>query len=122
MPLRYDEHLKPYARELRKTMTLAERRLWRRISRNQLMGFRFYRQKPLGPYIVDFFCPAAKLVVELDGSQHYIEKGRTRDQERDRYLAGLGLRVLRFSDRDVLCRTDEVVQAVFNALCAHTGD
>ena len=113
---RYESHLKPYARALRKNMTLAEKRLWYRLNRQQLRGARFYRQRSIGPYIVDFFCPKARLVIEVDGGQHFCEEGRFHDEERDGYLSGLGLKVLRFSDRDVLTRTDEVVQAIWKEM------
>jgi very-short-patch-repair endonuclease len=66
----YRKDLKPLARTLRSRMTDAEQRLWHRIRRKQIRGVQFYRQKPLLAYIVDFYCPAAKLVLELDGSQH----------------------------------------------------
>jgi very-short-patch-repair endonuclease len=116
MSLRYDSRLKPFAQKLRRSMTLAERKLWYRINRKQLAGKQFYRQKPLGPYVVDFYCPKAKLVIELDGGQHYSPAGTAKDRERDAYLADLGLKVLRFSDRDVLCQIEEVVSAIYNAL------
>jgi very-short-patch-repair endonuclease len=66
-------------------MTEAERKLWALLRGNQL-GVRFRRQVPFGSYVVDFYCPAAKLVVELDGSQHYTDNGRQEDEERDTYL------------------------------------
>ncbi|OYY75869.1 MAG: hypothetical protein B7Y33_06135, partial [Hydrogenophilales bacterium 16-62-9] len=67
------------------------------------------RQKPLLAFIVDFYCPAAKLVVELDGSQHAESAHLTKDQTRDVVLAGLGLRVVRFDNRQVLLETDAVL-------------
>ena len=71
----YNKDLKPFARELRKNMTDAELHLWNRVRRKQINGYQFYRQKNIGSYIVDFYCPAAKLIIELDGSQHYTEEG-----------------------------------------------
>ena len=68
--LRYNNRLKPKARDLRKNMTDSENVLWSRLRRKQLLGVQFYRQKPIGNYVVDFFAPRARLVVEVDGSQH----------------------------------------------------
>jgi very-short-patch-repair endonuclease len=68
--LRYNPRLKGRARSLRATLTDAEQRLWTRLRRKQIPGVQFYRQKPIGKYIVDFYAPAARLVVEIDGSQH----------------------------------------------------
>jgi very-short-patch-repair endonuclease len=116
VPLPFSKRLKEFARELRRNMTDAERRLWAGIKRKQLNGYQFYRQKNIGPYIVDFYCPAAKLIVEIDGGQHYSEDGLRKDAIRDRYLAGLGFTVIRFSDRQVLENTDGVLQSIYNRL------
>ena len=91
--------LKPYAQQLRREMTKEERRLWYDFLRH--LPVTVNRQKVIGPYIVDFYCAAAKLVIELDGSQHYEAKGVAADAERDRYLAGLGLRVARYTNLDI---------------------
>lgn len=99
---RYSPKLKENSRSLRTNMTDAEQVLWQRIRRKQIQGVQFYRQKPLSTFVVDFYCPVAKLVIELDGSQHFAEKHQTKDQERDAALTGLGLRVLRFDNRQVL--------------------
>jgi very-short-patch-repair endonuclease len=108
----YNRNLKPPSRELRKNMTEAERLLWSRVRSKQLKGMQFYRQKPLGNYIVDFYCPAASLVIEVDGGQHYSSEGIEKDTVRDRYLAELGLKVLRFSNIEVLKNIDAVVQNI----------
>ena len=97
-------------------MTDAEIALWAKLRRKQLHGLQFYRQKPLGNFIVDFYCPAAQLVVEIDGGQHYEEDGRIRDGLRDGYLETLGLRVLRFSNLDVLSNMDGVIAAIVQHL------
>jgi len=114
--LSYNKALKPFSQQLRKNMTDAERRLWSRIRGKQLKGYQFYRQKPIGEYIVDFYCPKVKLVIELDGGQHYTEDGKERDKVRDEYLTGEGLQVLRFSDRDVLTQTDAVLEKIWSCL------
>ncbi|MCL4500404.1 MAG: endonuclease domain-containing protein [Deltaproteobacteria bacterium] len=71
-------------------MTDAERLFWMKVRNKQLNGYQFYRQKNLGNYIVDFYCPSAKLIVEIDGGQHYSESGIIQDKIRDRYLNDLG--------------------------------
>jgi len=103
--LRYTATLKDQARELRKKLTESENALWSRLRGKQLLGMQFYRQKPIGQYIVDFFAPRARLVVEVDGSQHMEENHLQRDKNRDEYLKGLGLKVLRFNSRVVLLRS-----------------
>ncbi len=105
----YRKALKSLARTLRTSMTDAEQMLWHRIRRRQIQGVQFYRQKPLLAFIVDFYCPAAKLVVELDGSQHAESTHLAKDQTRDATLAGLGLHVVRFDNRQVLLETDAVL-------------
>ena len=114
--LPYNKNLKNLARELRKNMTDAERHLWSRIRRKQLKNFQFYRQKNIGDYIVDFYCPAAKLIIEVDGGHHYAGKNIQKDKERDKYLGSLGFRVLRFSDRDVFKNMEGVLQRIFDNL------
>ncbi|MDA8423572.1 MAG: endonuclease domain-containing protein [Nitrospiraceae bacterium] len=114
--LPYNKELKQFSQKLRKNMTDAERRLWSRIRGKQLNGHQFYRQKPIGEYIVDFYCAEAKLVIELDGGQHYSEEGMEMDKIRDGYLQGLGLQVLRFSNRDVLAQTDSVLEKIMSCI------
>lgn len=97
-------------------MTDAERVLWQRIRRRQLHGVQTYRQKPLGRYIVDFHVPAAALVIEVDGAQHHAPAGRAHDRTRDAALSRMGLRILRFDDRQVLLETDAVVETIWLAI------
>ena len=111
--LPYNRNLKDRARELRSNLTDAERLLWSKIRGKKVKGCQFYRQKPLGNYIVDFYCPRACLVIEVDGSQHYQEEGKEKDRGRDDYLRSVGLRVLRYSDRDVLTRLDTVLEDIW---------
>ena len=112
MMLPYNGNLKQLSRELRKNMTDAERHLWAKIRMKQLKGTQFYRQKPIGDYIVDFFCPRAKLVIEIDGSQHFSDEMTEYDRIRDEHMGSLGLRVLRFTNTDVLTHTDGVVERI----------
>jgi very-short-patch-repair endonuclease len=96
------------ARNLRRGMTDAKRKLWQHLRGGRLYGLKFRRQYPIPPYAVDFYCEALKLVVELDGSQH----SSTGDAERTRYLQSQGMRVLRFWNNDVLLYTDAVVESI----------
>ncbi len=114
--LKYNPSLKHIARSLRTDMTESERLLWLRLRRKQLQDVQFYRQKPIGTYIVDFYAPKAKLVVEVDGSQHLGLEHRQNDGERDAYLASSGLQVLRFGNMQVLQEIDAVVDAILRTL------
>ncbi len=112
----YKATLKHHAQLLRKNMTESEKALWLRLRGKQLLGIQFYRQKPLGNFIVDFFAPKTNLVVEVDGSQHMESDHRIKDMHRDSYLEGLGLRVLRFDSRQVLQETDAVVERILQVM------
>lgn len=94
-------------------MTDAEKKLWSRIRSNQ-QGIHFRRQVPFGPYIVDFLAIKAKLVLEVDGSQHHTPEGRKSDAKRDAYLREKGLRVLRYSDIEILKNVDGVLQDIYD--------
>ena len=103
------------ARELRSGQTDAEQHLWRLLRSRQMGGFKFRRQYPAPPYVIDFYCPELKLGVEVDGGQH-LERGEAeRDASRSAALARRGIRILRFGNRQVLRRTDEVVGAIWDA-------
>lgn len=97
-------------------MTDAERMLWLKLRRKQLKEYPFYRQKIIGKYIVDFYCPKANLVIELDGGQHYSDTGQEKDRTRDDVLRKMGLRVLRFSDRDVFENIGGVMEEIWSCL------
>lgn len=99
MDRKHNKSLVENARQLRKTMTKEERHLWYDFLRNYPV--RFLRQKVFGRYIVDFYCAAAKLVVELDGSQHFDKAGLDYDRRRTAYLEQYGLHVLRIANNDV---------------------
>jgi very-short-patch-repair endonuclease len=109
----YNTKLKGQSRRLRKSMTDAEKLLWSKIRGKQLKGYQFYRQRIIGNYIVDFYCAKAKLVIELDGSQHYGNKGIKQDAVRDNYMREQKLRVIRFSDRDVFENLNGVVESIY---------
>ncbi len=110
---RHSDKASPIARKLRQSPTDAEARLWSRIRHKQLDGFRFRRQQPIGRYIVDFFCPEAGLIIEVDGGQHAEDTG-----ERTRWPEGRGYRVIRFWNTDVLANTDGVLHKIRDALRA----
>ncbi|MGH7799549.1 MAG: endonuclease domain-containing protein [Thermodesulfobacteriota bacterium] len=114
--LHYNKNLKPLARELRKNMTDAEKLLWSKVRRKQLMGYQFYRQRTIGNYIADFYCPKARLVIEIDGGQHYFEGGVEADRVRDIYITNLGLRVLRFTNMDVLQNIEGALGTIYDFL------
>ena len=97
-------------------MTEAERFLWQKIRNKQIKEKRFYRQKIIGNYIVDFYCPKSKLVIELDGGQHYTRKGINQDKRRDKYLQNLELKILRFSDRELFKNTEGVLTKIYCSL------
>ena len=99
MDYKHNKSLVSNARNLRKNMTKEERHLWYDFLRS--FPFKFLRQKVFGKYIVDFYCAEAKLVVELDGSEHYEDKGMEYDTERTAYLEQYGVRVLRISNNEV---------------------
>lgn len=114
----YNKKLKNTSRTLRKNMTNAERILWSRIRRKQLKGCQFYRQKIIGNYIVDFYFPSTKTIIERDGSQHYTEEGMRKDAIRDAYLSRLGLQVLRIQSREVLTNLNGVLHLIYENLRA----
>ncbi len=99
------------ARALRQNSTDAESRLWRHLRGKQIGGVRFRRQQPIEPYIVDFFCPEARLIVEVDGGQHADDS-----DIRTRWLESRSYRVIRFWNNDVLSNTDGVLTMILQAL------
>ena len=111
--LKYNKNLKQISRTLRKNMTKEEIILWSRIRRKQIKEAQFYRQKPIGNFIADFYCPKAKLIIEIDGSQHYEKEGIEKDKIRDEYFESLGLKVLRFTNLDVLRNLNGVLERIY---------
>ena len=101
-----------FAKAMRQEMTKAELRLWQRLRKPGLPGLRFRRQVPIGPFIVDFFCPEHRIVVEIDGGQHGFPEEESRDAERDARLRALGYRVLRFWNRDMMANLEGVCEAI----------
>ena len=114
--LPYNPKLKTIARTLRKNMTDGERLLWSRLRGKQVLQVQFYRQKPLGDFIVDFYAPKARLVIEIDGSQHQQPEHTEKDFQRDAALADFGLKVLRFDSREVMTKTEAVMERIYHEM------
>ena len=106
------------ARRLRRQLGLPEMLLWRllRLSRREL---RFRRQHPMGPYVADFYCPAAKLVIEIDGATHGWRQNA--DAKRDSYMVALGLEVIRIAASDVLANPEAVAEGIYRLCEARAG-
>jgi len=116
---KHNVNLTPHAQELRRNMTKEERRLWYCFLKE--LPVEFNRQKTIGNYIADFYCASAKLVIELDGSQHYSEFGKEYDAERDAYMRGAGIRVLRYSNAEVNQNFMGVCQDILNNIEKKNG-
>ena len=112
MDRKHNSEMVPFAKELRKNMTKEERHLWYDFLKT--LPITVNRQKVIGNYIVDFYIATAKLVIEVDGSQHYEEKGVENDAKRDVFLNGLGIKVLRYSNLDVNQRFEGVCEDILN--------
>ncbi|NUJ98175.1 endonuclease domain-containing protein [Candidatus Gracilibacteria bacterium] len=107
--LPYNLKLKEKTKELRKNMTEPEKKIWFGFLRNiSNSKFRVYRQRPINNFIVDFYIPKLKIVIEVDGETHFDEAGIAYDEERTQILEGLGLKVLRFTNKDIMENFDVV--------------
>ena len=104
--------LKPIRQELRNNPTQAEAFLWGYIKHSQLQDKKFRGQASIGSYIVDFYCPSEKLVVELDGEVHFEEEQKKYDAIRTKYLESLGLKVIRFENQEVIYNLDKVLKEI----------
>jgi very-short-patch-repair endonuclease len=114
--VRNNRSTKPLRKDLRNLGTAAEAVLWKSLKRRQLLGKRFRRQHSIGRYIVDFYCPECRLVIELDGEGHYSPTGGRYEAERTRYLESLGLRVVRFENRELLENLEGVLETIKHGL------
>jgi len=112
----YEPGLKTPARRLRGDAGAAEQRLWWLLRRKQILGVQFYRQKPLLRYVVDFYAPAAALIVEVDGAQHATDSGLAADARRTVALEMLGLKVIRFDNLQVLRETAAVMEEIYRVV------
>jgi len=107
--LRNDPKLKQRRRELRRNQSDAERALWAKVRNKQFFGIKFFRQYSIGPYVLDFYCPAVGLAVELDGGQHNQSDNREHDAARSDYLKRQGIDVMRFWNNEVLLDIQSVL-------------
>jgi very-short-patch-repair endonuclease len=103
-------HRHSLAKKLRKNFTDTERFLWRHLRAKQINGYKFRRQEPIGPYIVDFICQEARVIIEVDGGQHSM--AREKDFDRDRWLKEQDYRVLRFWNNEVLTNINGVLEII----------
>ena len=110
--LPYDKNLKEFSRRLRNNSTLGEILLWQKLRAGSLRNYTFNRQKPLGRYIVDFYCKPLKLVIEIDGSYHFEEEQKVKDNHRQTILERMGLSFLRFSEQQVRQDMDIVLKTL----------
>jgi len=110
--LPYNKSLKAFSRELRNHSTLGEVLLWKQLRAGNMRGYTFNRQKPLGKYIVDFYCKPLRLVIEVDGGYHFEEQQQLKDKERQSILEDLGLHFLRFEDEQVRKDMDVVLRKI----------
>ncbi|HWO99324.1 MAG TPA: endonuclease domain-containing protein [Methylococcus sp.] len=106
------KQLKALRRALRANMTSAEIYLWKQLQRSQLNGRKFRRQHSIGPYVVDFYCPAERLVIELDGAAHDSSQAWKKDTRRTEFLQAQGLKVLRFENREVMENLEGVLLVI----------
>ena len=114
MRSKHNQQLVPLAKQLRKEMTKEERHLWYDFLRTY--PIRFTRQKVLGSYIADFYCAQAKLVIELDGSQHYEEENLLKDARRTAFLQGYGIQVLRVANNEISRNFSGVCEYIHNVV------
>ena len=119
MQNKHNKEIVPTARMLRKNMTKEEKRLWYDFLRTYPV--RFLRQKVLGKYIADFYCAKAKLIIELDGSQHFTAEGMRYDEERTRFLEGYDLKVVRISNVEVMQNFLGVCEYIDHLVCESIG-
>ncbi len=101
MKIYYNLKLKQLARNLRNNSTLSEVLFWNEVKGKQILGYQFLRQKPIGNFIVDFYCPKLKLVIEIDGDSHGFNRTIQQDKMKEKYLQTIGLEIIRYDDLDI---------------------
>ena len=122
MKINYNPRLKEFARKLRNDSTQSEIRLWKELQNKQCYGYKFTRQKPIGNFIVDFFCNKLKLVIELDGFSHGFEEVIEKDKIKQTFLENLGLKVIRFDDKEVMTDINNVLRVIEGVVFKFEGD
>lgn len=103
-------------RALRREMTKAEAKLWSRLRGKQILGYKFRRQFSVGPYMIDFFCPALKLAVEVDGDSHFTDDVVEYDRNRQGYIESFGIRFLRFTNNEVYGNFESVYEFIYRTI------
>lgn len=116
-----NENLRRFAKQMRREPTPAELSLWKLIQNRRSIGFKFRRQHPFGRYILDFYCPAARLVVELDGNSHATPEGQQADAERERYLNVRGIIILRFWNTELAENPEGVLNCIAETCLARVA-
>ena len=109
-------------RRLRNDMPAAETVVWSRLRRKQVCGCKFRRQYSVGPYVLDFYCPALKLAVEIDGDSHFVADANDYDEQRQAFIESFGVRFLRFANRQVSEDLEGVLEAISRAVQSGNGD
>lgn len=112
MKIYYNPKLKQLARNLRNNSTLSEVLFWNEVKGKQILGYQFLRQKPIGEFIVDFYCPKLKLAIEIDGESHGYAEAIQQDEKKDKYLSEISIYLIRYDDGDI--KSD--ISAVLNHL------
>ena len=112
MVIKYNPKLTEFARQLRNDATKSEIKMWQCLKRKQLFGYDFHRQKPIDEYIADFFCNKLQLVIECDGYSHEIQEVWNKDVKKTKRFNNLGIRVLRFSDHQIMNDFENVYRAL----------
>ncbi|MFI5203540.1 MAG: endonuclease domain-containing protein [Flavobacteriales bacterium] len=106
----YDQDLKEFSRKLRNNSTFGEIHLWNEIKGKRFIGYGFNRQKPLGKYIVDFYCKALNLVIEIDGASHFFDDVAVKDSKKQKIIHEMGLHLIRFKEKDVRFHRGDVLR------------
>ncbi len=112
MKIYYNRNLKQFARKLRNESTQSEIKLWGYLKNKQMYDYQFTRQKPIGKYIVDFFCNKLQLAIELDGYSHQFDDVFEKDEKKEEQLKKIGITVLRFQDDEVMNDIDNVLRSI----------
>ena len=120
--LPYNHKLKSLAKALRQNMTFSEALLWNELKQKQMLGYDFDRQRPIHNYIVDFYCKDLMLAIEIDGISHDVEEAIVHDEKRQLRLEKMGVRFLRFDDRDVRKDMPNVLRAIESWILEHATD
>ncbi len=112
----YSSHLKSNSQKNRNHSSDAQQKLWQHLRHQQIFDAQFNHQKTIDHFIVDFYCEKAKLVIEINAAQHFDTMQRFKDTIRDDKLRGLGLKVLRFNNKQVLLKTEAVVEVIYGVV------